>query len=283
MRAVAAVVQLVARNSTAWCETSTYSASRTKLMLLPMMRARWCCRAGCPLPRCDEFVIAQPVMTLPRSARRRPFDPQAKQVVGQVAVAHHGAVRAGVDVDAGVLVDGLSPESRTIRPSMHTLGRGDADGVAAVAAADGGAVPCRRSVSGLSMPAGWSRSAALDLDHIARLRRARRACRSCPGARTTVARAARRRQASSQRRQVRRADSWHQPTQALSARNSAADQQVLETDVAQHVHHTGRAVVPRHQGRPSRSAGRQADQHLVHAPAEPPADRAHDNPSPWPP
>ncbi len=32
------------------------------------------------------------------------FNPQPEQVVGQVAVPHHSTVRAGVDVDAGVLV-----------------------------------------------------------------------------------------------------------------------------------------------------------------------------------
>ncbi len=33
------------------------------------------------------------------------LDPQAEQVVGQVAVAHHRAVRTRLDVDAGVLVE----------------------------------------------------------------------------------------------------------------------------------------------------------------------------------
>jgi hypothetical protein len=58
------------------------------------------------------------------------LDIDAKQVIGQVAVAYHGTIRARPDVDAGILVhQAVARIAHDHALNHHILG-GDADGVA---------------------------------------------------------------------------------------------------------------------------------------------------------
>jgi hypothetical protein len=66
------------------------------------------------------------------------LDPQAEQVVDQVVAADHGAVRAGFDVDAGVLRQQAVARVAHDQALDRHVGRLDADGVALHAAAEGG-------------------------------------------------------------------------------------------------------------------------------------------------
>ena len=68
------------------------------------------------------------------------FNPQAEQVVGEVVLAHHGAVRAGVDVDARVLILEAGARVAHDQAFQHHIGGSDADGVAHLPAAERGAV-----------------------------------------------------------------------------------------------------------------------------------------------
>ena len=73
------------------------------------------------------------------------LDPQAEQVVRQIAVAHHGTVRAGVEVDAGVLRLQVVARVTHDQSFDHHVRRGHADGVTLVATAQGRAVqPAQR-------------------------------------------------------------------------------------------------------------------------------------------
>ena len=94
------------------------------------------------------------------------LNPQAKQVVGQVTVAHHGAVRARKEVNAGVLSFQAAAGVAHDQALNHHVGGGDADGVAHHATAEGrpvNAAQCQRFIDqqiGAVEP-------ALHLNHVA--------------------------------------------------------------------------------------------------------------------
>jgi hypothetical protein len=69
------------------------------------------------------------------------FDPQPEEVVGEVAVLHHGAVRTGKDVDAGVLVAQAVAGVADDQPVDGDVGGRDADGVAPEPARQGRPLP----------------------------------------------------------------------------------------------------------------------------------------------
>ena len=94
------------------------------------------------------------------------FDPEAEQVVAEVAVAYDGTVRTGLDVDAGVLVQQAVAGVDDLEPlDDHILG-GDADGVALVAAVDGGQVDALQGDGTVHLQV-FHIAAALDADLVA--------------------------------------------------------------------------------------------------------------------
>jgi hypothetical protein len=94
--------------------------------------------------------------------------PQAEQVVGQVAAAHDGAVRARVEVDAGVLVFQAVARVAHDQALDEHVRRRHAYGVALVAAADGGAIEAAQRERLVDQQVG-AVLAARHLDHIASL------------------------------------------------------------------------------------------------------------------
>src|SRR5512139_2715126 len=70
----------------------------------------------------------------------RLLDPQAEQVVGQVAVAHDCTVRTRMDVDAGVLVDQAVTRIPHDQPIDDDILCGDTDRIAFEAAAQCGSI-----------------------------------------------------------------------------------------------------------------------------------------------
>ena len=91
------------------------------------------------------------------------LDPEPEQVVAEEAVAHDGTVRAGLDVDAGVLLQQAVARIRHDQPLDDDIGGDDADGVSLVAAADGGAVDAAQRQCPVN-PKVFHVAAALDVD-----------------------------------------------------------------------------------------------------------------------
>ena len=138
----------------------------------------------------DQVVLDQHVVGL--------LDPQPEQRVREVAVAHHRLVRAGVDVDAGVLVQGVAArvgDDQALDGDVLGL---HADGVFLQLAVDRRALDAAQGQRLVDHQVAEI-ARALDFDHVARRCAVDDGLDGFAGLHTPRRRACRRRQSRSQR------------------------------------------------------------------------------------
>ena len=140
MRAVAAVVQLVAPEHRVVRHVHIHRVAHEADVVFNDLRAlRVVELDAVAAPRRVKVALAGNGVALDAHVVRF-FDPQPEQVVGEVAVLHHGTVCARIEVDAGVLILQAAARVAHDQALNRDIGRGDANGVALVAATERWAV-----------------------------------------------------------------------------------------------------------------------------------------------